>query len=106
VMFHRRKVAGIGARVQHYDLICPRPCSETLFLPTPSTISPGVGLVTEWLCSGLQIRVPRFDSGRGLQFATILQFNRPAGFAVRGNKPYLLRVFSSGERSAREIIYA
>ncbi len=24
------------------------------------------GHVTEWLCSGLQIRQPRFDSGRGL----------------------------------------
>jgi hypothetical protein len=28
------------------------------------------GLVAEWLCSGLQIRVCRFDSGPGLHFST------------------------------------
>ena len=27
------------------------------------------GHVVEWLCSGLQIRVPRFNSGRGLQIS-------------------------------------
>jgi hypothetical protein len=29
------------------------------------------GRVAEWLRSGLQIRIPRFDSGRGLQFHTL-----------------------------------
>ncbi len=30
------------------------------------------GHVVEWLCSGLQIRVPQFNSGRGLQFSQIM----------------------------------
>ncbi len=32
------------------------------------------GLVAEWSCSGLQIRVRRFDSDPGLQYIVVLKF--------------------------------
>ena len=33
-----------------------------------------MGRLAEWLCSGLQIRVPRFDSGGGLHSSGFLIF--------------------------------
>ena len=35
--------------------------------PARSAGTGAIGHVAEWLRSGLQIRAPRFDSGRGLQ---------------------------------------
>jgi hypothetical protein len=42
------------------------------------------GLVAEWLRAGLQIRLPRFDSGRGLQFFPFIPMHRPCPHGATG----------------------
>jgi hypothetical protein len=38
------------------------------------SLSPSLGGMAEWLCSGLQSRVPRFDSGSRLHHASQILF--------------------------------
>src|SRR6185437_8026950 len=57
----------IGSSAQERQRPCGR--GPSLTPPAPhaySTAVPRAGLVAEWLCSGLQIRLCRFDSGPGL----------------------------------------
>ena len=58
--------------------------------------------MAEWLCSGLQIRVRRFDSGLGLQFFPDPESaRRPATFRREGESPRL--TFGGEEEGAAAV---
>ena len=60
---------------------------------------PVIGHVAEWLRSGLQIRVPRFNSGRGLQ-PLLLALCKAGGLCYRPDvNPDLFPGSSAVERS-------
>ena len=68
--FDKRPGGEIG---RHKGLKIPRLHGRAGSIPAPGTIDPlsvnsrfDIGWVAEWLCSGLQLRVHRFDSGLSL----------------------------------------
>src|SRR5471030_1383801 len=75
---------------------------------------PAAGLVAEWLCSGLQIRQCRFDSGPGLHppsswgrpwntalasHGTLCQNTAPSPTEYRRSRPILFRSSSAVEQA-------